>query len=78
MRRKEKSKNFRKSKLIGIFKKNKSEEIRISEMKIKGNEVIDIRVFSNYRNQDYQPTKNGFTFLKEKWNQFVESVINVT
>jgi len=47
-------------------------------MKVKGNKVIDIRVFSNFGNKDYLPTKNGFTFLKEKWYDFVESVIKVS
>lgn len=62
---------------MGIFKKNKSEEIRINEGRVKGNSVVDIRVFSNFKYGKYYPTSNGFTFLKEKWDEFVESVNNV-
>ena len=44
---------FKESKLIGIFKKNKSEEIRINEGRVKGNSVVDIRVFSNFKYGKY-------------------------
>ena len=69
---------LKQSKLVGIFQKNKSEEIRINEGRLKGNDVVDVRVFSNFKHDDYYPTKYGFTFLKDKWNDFVESVNRVS
>ena len=71
---KQKRLQMEKNTILGTFRKNNSEEIVIQESNLRGNYIIDVRVFTNYPTGQPLPTKKGFTFLKDKWNDFKDTI----
>jgi len=46
--------------LIGAFKKNASEQVRVAVTEFRGEIYLDVRVFSKFgRDNGYGPTKKG-------------------
>ena len=54
-----------KSEVIARFKKNQTEEVRISFTEFKGYKLIDLRVWYEDREGQRKPTKQGIAISRE-------------